>query len=549
MRRSSGGGSWLYLTTLVFMGCLTYANYRMVVWVTDNDGGGRGSSTSDSNDDSSALGEDAQRAAPQRGAVDVSPPPSRRRAIRRGSVIGVGKSGGGQTSGSEDAPADGLKANGAATESPITTTTFPPDVTDPPDAQINPSDFQEALKKFDEHLKVKLPGGKVTQGTKEFVDVKELPDHGILLPHDPHRPPPMDGDWKACDPRNATFSDERDARCHRYLSDWNHMRSMKPLSAILLNGRTLKFKVFYHHGNLTAIIKVSQSKFFFEPVSEILAFHVDRALHFGRIPPTVYIPVPLDYFHAASVLLGPFYSQWFNNFVTTYDITSELFVDVNDQRCANVTIQLWMYDVHSALRTYLAVNYDADDYFFEKFFIPSDVRQAMWPPRPHRLTAIGDLGDRFIFDYLIGNTDRGLNDHNNFVYGGCQDHKTECSVPKEEWKRTYGPAKYAFLDHGSSLHSHKEPEDNPLSNNFTHVQMCRYRRSTIRELQRYQRSGVDKERGVRPFYDAVRPILPRGVFNVVRKSVFKTIQERIDKVLETVHWCIEKYGEQKVYSL
>lgn len=422
---------------------------------------------------------------------------------------------------------------------------IPDDSTDPPDPEINRFSYENALALFDKNQNVSLPKEQdPKQPTNGYYDVNELPDHGVVLPHDPHKATAHL--HVHCDPSNTSFSLERDRLCQAYLSNLHNMRSIKAMSSILDTGRTIKFKVYYHNGNLSGIVKVSQNKFFFESASEYLAYLVDRVLHLHHVPPTAYVPLPLDYMRAAAGVVSPFYSQWFNLFIPNYDYTRENFVECDGDRgrkCSLTAIQLWMFDVHSTVMSNLRLpHHKLDDRVVEKYYIPQSGHH--WPPQPRRHFSISELCDRFIFDFLIGNTDRGMNDHNNFVYGGC-DKSTSCK-PRPRALRTRYPAKYAFIDHGSSFHSHKEPEGNAFTGNAT--KMCRFRRSTYQTLKKFARkSGTDPH--ARPFIEAIKPLLPKGVFNVVRKSIFKKMQDRIDKLVEQADACIGKFGEDDVLSL
>lgn len=413
-----------------------------------------------------------------------------------------------------------------------------------PDLQTFNISFADALELFQKNQGAEVHED-IKQPTKGFVDVLEHPDHGIVLPHDPQQVSPEE-EWRACDQRDAEFTLERDALCQRYLSNLNNMRSIKALSAILKRGRTIKFKIFYHHNNIEAIVKVSQNKFVFEPVSEYLAFALDRELNFTRTPTAAYVPLPLDFMKAASAIVSPFFSQWFRYFIVDYEYTKRFFVRCSyagsgDKDCSLVSIQLWMKDLHSALYSTLAVPYEYDEHFARKYYNPTGAKR--WPPKPERLRAVGDLNVRFIFDFLMGNTDRGMNDHNNFVYGGC-DATTRCA-PEEPEDRTKGPAKYAFIDHGSSFYSRKEPEENPFTGNLTDVLICRYRKSTYESLKRFLPTKDEQE----PLITTVRAKLPKNLFRIVSVHTFQQAQVRLEKVLTVINNCVAKYGDSSVFSL
>ena len=418
---------------------------------------------------------------------------------------------------------------------------------DPPDTEVSNYTYEQALTLYYDHMKINVSTvGNVEQPTKEYVDVMEHSDHGVVLPHDPSKVSPKE-EWMACDVRDAEFTQERDTLCQKYLSNLNNMRSIKAMSAILKKGRTIKFKLHYHHNNIEAIVKVSQKKFFFEPASEYLAYAVDRELNLTRTPTTAYVAMPLDFMRVASAMLGPFYSQWFQKFIPDYDFTKQNFVSCRngDRRgerdCSLTAVQLWMKDVHSALMSNLAVPYEYDDYFAEKFLTPRT--RHKFPPKPLRLRAIGDLSVRFIFDFLLGNTDRGMNDHNNFVYGGCDNH-TRCS-PRPPAERTRGIAKYAFIDQGSSFYSHKEPEENPFTGNLSSIPICRFRRSLYSRFLELMPTPSDKQ----PLVTAVRKDLPKNIFTVIHTSVFAKVQPRMEKIVKIVQSCLERFTDEEVFSL
>eukprot|EP00744_Colponema_vietnamica_P015116 GILI01021182.1.p1 GENE.GILI01021182.1~~GILI01021182.1.p1 ORF type:complete len:341 (+),score=52.21 GILI01021182.1:148-1023(+) len=289
---------------------------------------------------------------------------------------------------------------------------------------------------------------------------------------------------------------------------------------------------------------------------------------------------------AASASVGAFFSQWFELFIPEYKYTqgnlvtcppdtpyqtfllshppetrNKAEIHSYETKCSQVAIQLWMKDVHSALDSFLAVPHDYSDKFAKKYMRPfrtlnesntlHSSHKYAWPPtKPYRLQALGDLCDRMIFDFLIGNTDRGMNDHNNFVYGGCDD-STDCKQPPPEGRLKSKP-KYAFIDHGSSFYSHKEPEGNPFTGNQTMI--CRYRKATYEKLWYFHRDNdegyiKDFPDDSRPFIHFTRSSLPKGLFNVIHLSVFKMVQDRLQKVVRIVDDCIDLFGEDAVFSL
>nr|CCC89939.1 conserved hypothetical protein [Trypanosoma congolense IL3000] len=417
---------------------------------------------------------------------------------------------------------------------------------------IRPREFEVALEKFNENLLV-VEGlqGDPRQPSGNFTDVMAKRGFGVPVPYRcaPERRAVRE-EWEACDQRDADFTEERDILCQNYLRNIDNVRYIKAMSSRYLYGRTIKFKLRYAHNEIEAVVKVSQEKFYYEASSEVAAFKADRALNLSRVPTTVMIPLPVDYIRAASAF-SPFFSQWITNSILEDSQVENDFIpctypshnhSVEATYCTFVSAQLWMHDVHPTVKTFLALPYKFTDAFVKRYLVPGT---RDWPPDPAKLRALGELVERFIFDFIIGNGDRGMNDHNNFAYGGCSP-KTDCDRPPKAM-RIKGISKYAFLDHGSSFYSHKDPKNNPFSGDIENITICRFRKKLYETMRRYNESGNAYR--TLPFVYSFRKGLPKHVFNMLAMKPAFATQLRLEKVLRVVERCIKKYREEEVFSL
>eukprot|EP01079_Euglenida_sp_SAG-EU17-18_P006143 gene6143-1097_t len=125
------------------------------------------------------------------------------------------------------------------------------------------------------------------------------------LPPTPHTPTCNDPDEVSqedvapCDPTCTEYTLDSEVRCRNYLGNISNIErfalsvpfqlvafpaegnspcSIEPMESVLAYARTIKFKAKYRHHGISAILKVPQFHFPFEPYSEWIAWRLDRLL-------------------------------------------------------------------------------------------------------------------------------------------------------------------------------------------------------------------------------------------------------------------------------
>eukprot|EP00906_Rhabdomonas_costata_P007233 RCo010395 len=243
------------------------------------------------------------------------------------------------------------------------------------------------------------------------------------------------------------------------------------LMTSLFDERTVKFKVQFRASNLRGIVKVPQLQFPLEPFSELAAFHADRVLGQNRVPPTGWTLVPMSWLlDAIQRHPDPSHVSFVATEFTTYASSAHLVRQWKGTPSLEVSVQLWMVDVHHFLDSIYVIPYKAHNRSWHRYFDPRF-------GYPESVTiGIHHLSQTVTFDFVIGNNDRSPN-KNCYVAGGCLHRRC-----RRTRKRPYhpGPPDFLFLDHGMSFYHGSPPKDNPLS--LVNSTFCVFRRGLIRSL-------------------------------------------------------------------
>ena len=344
-----------------------------------------------------------------------------------------------------------------------------------------------------------------------------------------------------CYPTITDFTDEVDEKCGAYLSNVSNIRTIKVMAAPFLFARTVKFHVHYHEPGIRAVLKVSQDGFLFEPHSEWMAWRVDRLMNIRRVPPTHWIDIPMRMLEDA-IAAGndTALTDWTNTaFVHHSQKTKRVHRDPDTgQDMLGCSVQLWMADVHQLDLSIFAMPYKR----WVEWYTPGKKP----PKNANQTSAMPSLAEQVIYDYILGNDDRRTN-KNCYVAGGC---RYQCRRPDGDDQSHLGPPTLLYIDQGKAFYMRDDPP-NPLSDpNNTY---CKLPRHMYRTCVRFSANNTDGKvsskapKALRTtLFHRLRDSTPEHIYRLVGDSQVKYCQRRLEAFLKHVHWCIDKYGEDRV---
>ncbi|SPP75894.1 extracellular serine/threonine protein kinase four-jointed [Drosophila guanche] len=150
-----------------------------------------------------------------------------------------------------------------------------------------------------------------------------------------------------------------------------------------------------------------------------------------------------------------------------------------------------------------------------------------------RLIELAQWSDLIVFDYLIANLDRVVNNLYNFQWNA-----DIMAAPAHNLARQVSSQLLVFLDNESGLlHGYRLLKKYEAYHSLLLDNLCVFRRPTIEALQRLRAEGAGRplrDLFERATSDGVRDVLP----SLPDKSI-KILMERIDRVLGQVHKCRE----------
>uniref|UniRef100_A0A7S1J5Y2 Uncharacterized protein n=1 Tax=Eutreptiella gymnastica TaxID=73025 RepID=A0A7S1J5Y2_9EUGL len=412
-----------------------------------------------------------------------------------------------------------------------------------PDGAGPLADYEAAIQNYNAKLAINV-SDIIEQSSARFRDFHEpKASIGVPVPSIQSRRS-TDSSWLYCDPTNTNYTAQSDTMCMQYLSNIHNIKAIRPMFSILSVARTIKLRVTYHHNNIQSIMKVSQKKFLQEPQAEHAAWWTDRILGINRIPPTAWVSMPIDWIRAAGSLMSEFYCQWLENFVFQYAPVKPWLKKRDGLWWMNVSLQLWMNDVHMAQDTALVV-----PTWWETFFDPA-AKHKSWPKKQIFNHSLVETSQLMVFDYIVVNTDRHLT-RNNYATGGCRGMK-RCHPPEHKEDEHRGPPTLIFLDQGSSFYTGKGNEKNPLidtvdkEGNPKNTTFCRFTRKL------YERMAELRERPGHPksqtLWGQLQEHVPPVIVRYIRAPLLKAAQKRMDYITWHIEErCLKKFPEHEVF--
>lgn len=154
----------------------------------------------------------------------------------------------------------------------------------------------------------------------------------------------------------------------------------------------------------------------------------------------------------------------------------------------------------------------------------------------HRFTELAQWSDLIVFDYLIANLDRVVNNLYNFQWNADM-----MSAPAHNLARLKDTQLLVFLDNESGLlHGYRLLKKYEAYHGLLLNNLCIFRWSTIDALQRIRTQGVG--RLLQRLYDSTNADNIKDVLPTLPEKSIKILNDRIDRVLTQVQKCQELFA-------
>uniref|UniRef100_A0A182QDL5 FAM20 C-terminal domain-containing protein n=1 Tax=Anopheles farauti TaxID=69004 RepID=A0A182QDL5_9DIPT len=170
--------------------------------------------------------------------------------------------------------------------------------------------------------------------------------------------------------------------------------------------------------------------------------------------------------------------------------------------------------------------------------LPSPAPQPPTPEVLERLVELAQWSDLIVFDYLIANLDRVVNNLYNFQWNA-----DIMAAPAHNLARQTDTALLVFLDNESGLlHGYRLLKKYEAYHGLLLDNLCVFRRSTVRALEALRDASVGQR--LNALFERTTTAQIRDVLPPLPEKSVKILVDRIDRVLGQVQKCRETFAER-----
>uniref|UniRef100_A0A182KD25 FAM20 C-terminal domain-containing protein n=1 Tax=Anopheles christyi TaxID=43041 RepID=A0A182KD25_9DIPT len=172
---------------------------------------------------------------------------------------------------------------------------------------------------------------------------------------------------------------------------------------------------------------------------------------------------------------------------------------------------------------------------------PSSTTLPSQPPSPEvleRLVELAQWSDLIVFDYLIANLDRVVNNLYNFQWNA-----DIMAAPAHNLARQTDSSLLVFLDNESGLlHGYRLLKKYEAYHGLLLDNLCVFRRSTVRALEALRDASVGQR--LNALFERTTTAQIRDVLPPLPEKSVKILVDRIDRVLGQVQKCRETFADR-----
>uniref|UniRef100_A0A182T3C6 FAM20 C-terminal domain-containing protein n=1 Tax=Anopheles maculatus TaxID=74869 RepID=A0A182T3C6_9DIPT len=172
---------------------------------------------------------------------------------------------------------------------------------------------------------------------------------------------------------------------------------------------------------------------------------------------------------------------------------------------------------------------------------PSSTTLPSQPPPPEvleRLVELAQWSDLIVFDYLIANLDRVVNNLYNFQWNA-----DIMAAPAHNLARQTDSSLLVFLDNESGLlHGYRLLKKYEAYHGLLLDNLCVFRRSTVRALEALRDASVGQR--LNALFERTTTAQIRDVLPPLPEKSVKILVDRIDRVLGQVQKCRETFADR-----